>query len=447
MKNRYTEMFERFAPVKSDEELLKAVLKRKAENNMSEKKFGRKAIIIPAAAIAVFAVTTVSVSAAYQWNQKQALEEVLNSNAEGAGDNGLDFTKLDLNKVSGKELTDEYDYDGFKVKLNGVAADEHTAFLFYDIVFDEDFDYTLEENEEWWFSFYPRADIQWIIEYRGPRGDLHPGEPDPSSTGTTKFLGMEGNVARMCNVFSLSGISLEGKTLNYQAYYLGKTSNAGTDNEKSETVVDIKEDNSVSVTIDFNTSAFTKSVKPDKTVTLSNGEVGKLTFVGVSPFMVSARIDWETPDADENGNTSEPVGTESGNAAAHDSEESITNYIIADENTSALDGNESWDVRAITTDELARTESGDDGVIATASDGGESITSSLLKETIKVTFKDGTVKGVTADVLLDDAGSSHTNGDNGKIIARSSSPWFVWDYPVDVEQIASVTVGDVTIDF
>ena len=47
MDNKYKELFDKLAPIRSDEELLRAVLDRKAETMKNGKHFMKKAIIIP----------------------------------------------------------------------------------------------------------------------------------------------------------------------------------------------------------------------------------------------------------------------------------------------------------------------------------------------------------------------------------------------------------------
>ena len=49
MKNRYKKAFDEISPMRSDEELLRAVLDRKAENMKITRKIGKKAIAIPVA--------------------------------------------------------------------------------------------------------------------------------------------------------------------------------------------------------------------------------------------------------------------------------------------------------------------------------------------------------------------------------------------------------------
>ncbi len=63
MRENYKKAFDKLAPKRSDDELLKAVL-GKAENNMEKKKFNKKAIIVPVAAALALTVGTVGAVAA-----------------------------------------------------------------------------------------------------------------------------------------------------------------------------------------------------------------------------------------------------------------------------------------------------------------------------------------------------------------------------------------------
>lgn len=63
MRENYKKAFDKLAPKRSDDELLKAVL-GKAENNMEKKKLNKKAIIVPVAAALALTVGTVGAVAA-----------------------------------------------------------------------------------------------------------------------------------------------------------------------------------------------------------------------------------------------------------------------------------------------------------------------------------------------------------------------------------------------
>lgn len=382
MKNKYKQMFDSFAPVRGDEELLRAVLDRKVENKMAANKFSKK-IFIPVIAAAVLGATAVGASAAYRWSVQQGVRDIIDSKTTD-----VDYPKFDVNKLGGKELSDVIKCEGFDIHLKGIAADEHTAFLLYDLVFDEGFDYSLGENETWSCGLYPHLEVQWIVEYLGMRGNDHPGEPNPSPSSDSGFLGMEGNVAHLYSKFNISGITLTGKTLDYSAYSLGRYN---TVTGEYEEVVDFDEMSAL-VTIDFDTMGDSVSLKPDKKITMSDDKTGTLTFAGIAPFTLTVRVDWDhLDDSDKSG---EPVQyNENGKFAKNDQE---ADYLL---------------------------------------------------KTLKVKFKDGTVKDISAFSIAN-GGSGKVewmSDDDVRITKYSTSLNLVWEYPVDVTEIASVTIGDVEL--
>lgn len=379
MRNQYKEMFDGFAPVREDEELLKAVLDRKAENKMAAK-FSKK-IFIPVIAAAVLGATAVGASAAYQWNQAHAMQQVLENN----GADNANYPKFDLNKLGGKELNDVLEFDGYDIKTVGIAADGHTAYLFYDIVFDEDFDYELGENERWTCNPHVLPNLDWVKEYMGVRGDRHTDEPEPGWRDSNGFLGMEGNVAHCYNTCTMKGLTVGGKTLEYECHF-GLARIDVTDSSKFEVVDESCAGVQFSATIDFDTTGNTKTVKPDSKVTLSDSKTGTLKHLEVTPFSLFARVDWD--------------------------------HIV--ENSSVHD-----------------TEYNNNGKFTQFSYESDELLTAL-----RVKFKDGTVKDITAFVI-DESGSKMSNVTD----VYFTSLAICWESPVDVDQIASVTIGDVEVEF
>lgn len=359
MRNQYKEMFDGFAPARGDEELLKAVLGRKAENKMA---FSKR-IIVPVIAAAVLGTTAIGASAAYQWNQAKAIEQTLDSSAEA-----IDYPTFDLYKLGGKELHDEIKCDGFTLKTVGISADEHSAYMFYDIIFDEGVDHSLGENEKWVADFYPHLETSWVMEYWGPALENRDSLPDPRMRGNGGTIYSEGNVFHMYTVFNLTGIKLPGKTLNYEMIGIQRY-NTVTDKAVGD---DLLNGGSVklSVDVDFDT-AKTMTVNPNKRVTLSNGDTGTVKFIELSPFTLNI-------------------------------ETALDNYKPnLSEDPKVYNTNGKFDVYSAATD--AKLAS------------------------LRVKFKDGTVKDINAFGVY-----------NGSSLA--------WEYPVDVDQIASVTIGDCEVE-
>lgn len=366
MKNNYKAMFDDLAPVMDDKELLQAVLDRKAENKMAAK-FSKK-IFIPVIAAAVLGATAVGASAAYQWSQAQAVQKVF----ENEGNVNADFPKYDLNKLGGKALNDVIECDGFTIKTLGIAADEHTAYMFYDIIFDEGADYSLGENEKWVCTFFPHLEIQWVKDYWGLNLENRDKLPSPHLSGYSSTIEAEGNVFHMYSVFTLSGITLPGKTLNYEFSSLSRYNTVTKESSGSFSV----SENSLAIDVDFVTTE-SITVNPNKRVTLNNGKTGTFTFAEVTPFTLIAEINWENLD--------ENPGDE----------------------LVAVNTNGKFEVYSPTLD--------------------------AMMASLKVRFKDGTVKDINAFAVGNESGPGALR--------------LAWEYPVDAEQIASVTIGDVEVEF
>lgn len=382
MRKEYKEMFDSFSPVRGDDELLKAVLDRKAEKNMGTKKFSKN-IFIPVIAAAVVGVTAVGASAAYQWSQAQALQKVIDNTVS----NAVDYPKFDLNKLGGKVLNDVIECNGYDIKTIGIAADQHTAYMFYDIVFDEDFDYSLKDNEEWGCSFFPRSNLDWVKEYWGTMGDRNTDAPDPTWKGHNGFLGMEGNVAHLYSTFTMSGLTIGGKTLEYENHF-GLQRIDKTDVKNYETVDDSSDSAAFSVDIDFVTDGNSVTVKPDSKVSLSESQTGTIKHIELTPFSLFARVHWDFE------------------GKAYDFENPVK-----------FDSNGKFEQTMFETD----------AVLAS----------------LRVKFKDGTVKDISAFVM----DNSHTSAKADKNGIRNTDISVCWETPVDVDQIESVTIGDVEVEF
>lgn len=382
MRKEYKELFDKLSPVRGDDELLRAVLDGKAENNMGTRKFSKN-IFIPVIAAAVLGATAVGASAAYQWSQAQAVQNVIDKTAA----NKADYPTFDLNKLGGKALNDVIECDGYDIKTIGIAADQHTAYLFYDVVFDEDFDYSLKDNEKWGCVFHVRSNLDWVMEYWGTMGDRHTDEPDPTWKSRSGFLGMEGNVAHFYSTFTMSGMTLGGKTLEYQNYF-GLTRYDKNDDMNYETVDESSRDVVIPVSIDFPAEGNSVTVKPDSTVKLSEEQTGTLKFVELTPFSVFARVHWDFEG--EKYDMNNPV---------------------------TYKNNGKFEQTMVETDTLLAM--------------------------LRVKFKDGTVKDISAFVMDNSRTSDHADK-NG---IRETDIAICWETPVDIDQIESVTIGDVEVKF
>lgn len=147
MKNRYQKAFDEISPIRSDEELFRAVLDRKAEDMKATRKIGKKAIVILAAAAVLLGMTTVGVGAAYQWNLTAAFEGLFRDRRETYGekaDPGIDFSQI------GKEIGESWSGEGYTLTIEGAVADEGDAYFYYTLAFDETFPYEYGAGKPEW---------------------------------------------------------------------------------------------------------------------------------------------------------------------------------------------------------------------------------------------------------------------------------------------------------
>lgn len=329
MKNEYKALFDKVAPIKSDEELFNAVLERKAENRMSKRKFSKKVIVIPAAAAAVMAITTISVSAAYQRSTANSLKEVYDSKPtmgyEATPDttntvaktmdeaSGFDFSSVghkEINQVidctgvrgsygwrelpdGGMEQTEFQPEQGtemnFKMDVIGVAADKNNVFLLYDLIFDEGFDYSLAPGEEWMLDGHCAP-----TNAEGLR----------ASGFTDSFIGMEGNVAHCvwrADFDGNEGFDTKGLHFDYRANELCRNGN------RDEAVGPLSEGEMYKVEglefefdIDFDNDANTLSLTPDVNADFHCDENGgnysaQVKALTVTPLSLSGIMTWNDP--------------------------------------------------------------------------------------------------------------------------------------------------------
>ncbi len=150
MKKEYNELFNRISPQSSNEEFLSQIL-RKAEIVKKKNKVRMKKPVIAAfAAVLALTTATVTVGAATGWDFNGGFDAVFKNRTEQyssehqAYETGFDFAKY------GKELDLHYTFDDYTLNIYGVIVDESTAYVLYDVVFDEDFDYKDKNNYTAW---------------------------------------------------------------------------------------------------------------------------------------------------------------------------------------------------------------------------------------------------------------------------------------------------------
>ncbi len=302
MDNKYKELFDKLAPIRSDEELLRAVLDRKAETMKNGKHFMKKAIIIPAAAAALLC-TTVGVSAAYEWNIPAAIADIFGRNSYKIPD-GVSFKDFNFTAVGGRELNNVFKFDGYEVQIKGVAADPHSMLLFYDVAFDNE---TSEETIEKFKAMYAIADLQLFVDYnRNLSAAGTADDPAFSKEYSWKhidmahqqrnlYLGSEGNVAHYCFKYTVTGASLAGRSV---ALEVGDRSVLNSDGAKRA---------DYTLDLGFVDDSDCLDIYKDNEINLSSGVKGNVSHIQLTPFSVCFRVDWgeqRVEDPDENGNVS-----------------------------------------------------------------------------------------------------------------------------------------------
>lgn len=400
MKEKYNALFEKLAPIRSDEELLRAVLDKKAENMSEKKRFNKKAIIIPAVATGVVLSTTIGVSAAYEWNLPAALSEAFNKTAEKTPE-GVTFKEFNFTKVNGKELDYSMTFGDHEVQLKGVAADPHNVILFYDITFNgvevKDNEYpTLFIRPDPLFGHTIHTDYNRRIGAAGTEENpalLSKEESDKQIHCSGKngygFLGMEGNAAHCYYWDYYSGDSLDNADLPLTFSNLGLYTETDDPTEEAAIIDRETYDESYDYTIDLSFIDKTNSVdvKTNTEITLSNGVSGKVSHIQITPFSACFCICW--------GNT--PVEFKEDNDS---------------QNPEALDA-------------------------------------ALVYDEFKVKLKDGTIMDKNAFFSFEEEGMGHNFRCRGKGDGENDTyyqdPDFRWLFPVDVADIEAIIVGNTTI--
>lgn len=279
MKNQYKKAFDAISPIRSDEELLRAVLDRKAENMNTTRKIGKKAIAILVAAAVVLGMTVVGVGAAYQWNLSAAFEGLFRDRSERLGekaDPGIDFSRL------GTEIGQSFEGEGYTLTVDGVVAASETAYFIYTIRFGEDFPYDYRHqdiygNATGWFD--------WDIEFFGLEFSLN-GEPWKPGLKMDSIDHRWIDEQTMQSAFRVDsyGIPLENKTLTLTIDDISRSRI-----EKHVPVEEQSVECGFSVDVNLDEKMFYKSVTVESNVSITLDGIGGvvITEVEVSPFRVN----------------------------------------------------------------------------------------------------------------------------------------------------------------
>lgn len=402
MGNKYKELFDKIAPLKSDDELLSAVLDGKVEIMNEKKHFNKRAVIIPAIAVAILICTTVGVSAANKWDLSAALADIFNKSAKKTPDN-VTFKEFNFEAIGGKELNDTLKFDGYEVQFKGVTADPHNFILFYDVVIDDP-GFKLQKNEKLclWAT---EDDMAMSSDYYFREGAAGtPEDPAGMSFEESRkkiglggsqrniFLGAEGNVAHFYLKCLYKGVSCSGDKAVINIGCLDKeiTNSDGSTIYEDLFGGDSKDDlKEYEINFDFVDEKSALDFMPDTEIALSTGDTGTITHVQLTPLSVCFRVDWGlTPVEDKCYNDSPDPNA-------------IDAYRIYDE--------------------------------------------------FKIRFKDGTIMDGNAFLSFEDGAgrgaccSGHYNDKGVLEFLYAQDAAFEWLYPVDIADIDALIIGTSTL--
>lgn len=294
MKKEYSAMFEKLAPPKSDSELLRAVLDRKAERPM-RKKLNKKAILMPAAALGVLCVTTVGVSAAVNWDLPSAINSLFTKKLpESTGNRAFEFNDYDIGSIGSKKLDDRFVRDGYTIQFIGVVADKHTSFLLYDVIVDEghvfkneDSEYTLTDTDTASVLIWsPYENQEMFIDdmLANQQRDI----TKFSETNLPRVMSREGNIFHCADRYDVTGVSLENKRLTFDIRDIQL--------RKADGSYAFQETNNVldKLTIDYDFINESSELLLENEPFNMNGETYSLLTADLTSLSLDLRVEWET---------------------------------------------------------------------------------------------------------------------------------------------------------
>ena len=240
IEKRLRESFSEITPPTDNGTIIRNVIER-AENmkkNETRKPRSNRVFVTAAAAAAVLAAATVSVGAATGWNfnsafsqvnqtvannngnhsvhaystdeaRQEAAQDPVRESAEAAAENQFDYLS------GGKELDLWYTFDDFKLNIKGVCADDYMAYVLFDIVFDDDFDYSAKAGWTSWEIFTHAEAVDKSLDEQPELGML--------SGISEEVISQEGNVLH-CSVrpHMFSEYTWAGKTLALDFMSVGR---------------------------------------------------------------------------------------------------------------------------------------------------------------------------------------------------------------------------------
>lgn len=215
IEKRLRDSFSEITPPTDNVTLVRNVIERAENMNKNESRkprLSRTAITMIATA-AVLAAATVSVGAANGWSFNNAFgqanqaitqrydgyhNQTVYSTSEASQDSGSTGQAASAQKDTfdflsgGKELELWYSFEDFKLNIKGVCADDYSAYVLYDIVFDEDFDPSHKSGwTEWEVTMIPDA-VDKALEEQPELGMV--------CAFSEEVISREGNILHCCTM-------------------------------------------------------------------------------------------------------------------------------------------------------------------------------------------------------------------------------------------------------
>ena len=240
IEKKLRESFSEITPPTDNETIIRNVIER-AENmkkNETRKPRSNRVFVTVFAAAAVLAAATISVGAATGWNfnsafrqvnqtvannngnhsvhaystdeaRQEAAQEPVRESVEAVAENQFDYLS------GGKELDLWYTFDDFKLNIKGVCADDYMAYVLFDIVFDDDFDYSAKAGWTSWEIYTLAEAVDKFLDEQPELGMV--------SGISEEVISQEGNILH-CSVrpHMFSEYTWAGKTLTLDFMSVGR---------------------------------------------------------------------------------------------------------------------------------------------------------------------------------------------------------------------------------
>lgn len=305
----YNAMYDKLAPLKSDEELLNSVLSSRKGNIMKNEKQSKKriskAIAIPIAAALALGATAVGAVAVYNRNVAEEYANVLqlpdgvfkqeyktsdgeevNLNAEALNNGLYDELNIELNKT--------FEYEDFTIEFPGAVCDGSDILVMFNMTFKKPLDCLEIEDQDFWLWGDNSRRIEALHDgTRSNQGIMSEVDGKKVYSGYVDYSGIEN-----CG---------ESVTLHFEDIRAaGLNPSKGIDEYRAEIDIDLE----VPLTGDF--SKFNKTVEASAAqhVDLLGWGEWDVESVKISSLLIyfNVKTDGDLPDPDGNiFKTSSPV--------------------------------------------------------------------------------------------------------------------------------------------